>query len=41
VIKTELVTTGSSIKSAIVDYAERNRVDLIVIGTTGYSGLRN
>jgi nucleotide-binding universal stress UspA family protein len=40
VIKTELVTTRSSIKSAIVDYAKRNRVDLIVIGTTGHSGFK-
>jgi nucleotide-binding universal stress UspA family protein len=31
VIKTELVTTRSSIESAIVDYAKRNRIDLIVI----------
>jgi nucleotide-binding universal stress UspA family protein len=32
VIKTELVATRSSIESAIASYAERNRVDLIVIG---------
>jgi nucleotide-binding universal stress UspA family protein len=36
-IKTELVTTRSSIESAIVEYAERNQVDLIVIGTAGHS----
>jgi nucleotide-binding universal stress UspA family protein len=40
VIKTELVTTRSSIESAIVNYAERNRVDLIVIGLAGHSGFK-
>jgi nucleotide-binding universal stress UspA family protein len=40
VIKTELVITRSSIESAIVDYAKRNRIDLIVIGTAGHSGFR-
>jgi nucleotide-binding universal stress UspA family protein len=37
-IKTELVVTKSSIESAIVNYAKRNRVDLIVIGPAGHSG---
>jgi nucleotide-binding universal stress UspA family protein len=40
VTKTELVTTRSSIESAIVDYAKRNHVDLIIIGTTGHSGFK-
>jgi nucleotide-binding universal stress UspA family protein len=40
VIKTELVITRSSIESAIVNYAERNRVDLIVIGPAGHSGFK-
>jgi|SRR5215216_3735986 len=40
VIRTDLVTTRSSIESAIMDYAERNQVDLIVIGTTGHSGFK-
>ena len=40
VIKTELVTTRSSIESAIVDYAERNGIDLIVLGTAGHSGFK-
>lgn len=40
VIKTELVTTRSSIESAIVDYAKRNRIDLIVIGLAGHSGFK-
>jgi nucleotide-binding universal stress UspA family protein len=40
IIKTELVITRSSIESAIVDYAKRNRIDLIVIGTAGHSGFR-
>jgi nucleotide-binding universal stress UspA family protein len=40
VIKAELVTTRSSIESAIVDYAKRNHVDLIIIGTAGHSGFK-
>lgn len=40
VIKTELVTTRSSIESAIVDYAKRNGIDLIVIGLAGHSGFK-
>ena len=40
IIKTELVITRSSIESAIVDYAKRNRIDLIVIRTVGHSGFR-
>jgi nucleotide-binding universal stress UspA family protein len=40
IIKTELVITRSSIESAIVNYAKRNRIDLIVIGTAGHSGFR-
>jgi nucleotide-binding universal stress UspA family protein len=40
VIKTELVATRSSIESAIASYAERNRVDLIVIGLAGHSGFK-
>lgn len=40
IIKTDLVTTRSSIESAIVDYAKRNRVDLIVIGPAGHSGFK-
>src|SRR5215216_6525290 len=40
VIKTDLVTTRSSIESAIVNYAERNQVDLIVIGRAGHSGFK-
>jgi nucleotide-binding universal stress UspA family protein len=40
IIKAELVTTRSSIESAIVHYADRNQVDLIVMGTAGHSGFR-
>lgn len=40
VIKTELVTSRSSIESAIVDYAKRNRIDLILIGPAGHSGFK-
>jgi nucleotide-binding universal stress UspA family protein len=39
-IRTDLVTTRSSIGSAIVNYAERNQVDLIVIGLAGHSGFK-
>jgi nucleotide-binding universal stress UspA family protein len=39
-IKTELVITKSSIDSAIVNYAEINQVDLIVIGPAGHSGFK-
>jgi nucleotide-binding universal stress UspA family protein len=40
VIKTELVITKSSTESAIVNYAEKNQVDLIVIGPAGHSGFK-
>jgi nucleotide-binding universal stress UspA family protein len=40
VIKTELVITRSSAESAIVNYAEKNQVDLIVIGPAGHSGFK-
>ncbi|HEY9387891.1 MAG TPA: universal stress protein [Nitrososphaeraceae archaeon] len=33
-------TTSSRIGSAIVDYAERQNIDLIVLGTRGRTGLR-
>jgi nucleotide-binding universal stress UspA family protein len=40
IIKTELVTTKSSIELAIIQYAERNQVDLIVMGAAGHSRFR-
>ena len=36
--KTEIVASPTSTVSAIVDYAENNKVDLIVVGTRGRSG---
>ena len=39
-IRTDLVTTRSSIESAIVNYGERNQNDLIIIGTSGHSGFK-
>ena len=39
-LQTEVVVTGTSIVSAIVQYAKNKEVDLIVIGTRGRSGLK-
>lgn len=36
--KTEMVASPTSVVPAIVDYADKNKVDLIVIGTKGRSG---
>ena len=36
--KTEVVVSPTSTVPAIVDYAERNKIDLIVVGTRGRSG---
>lgn len=38
--RTELVDTQLSIESAIVEYAEEEKVDLIVMGTRGLSGFK-
>jgi nucleotide-binding universal stress UspA family protein len=32
-----LVSDGESVASAIIDYAKKNQVDLIVVGTRGHS----
>ena len=32
--------TGKSVTGMIVDYAEKNRIDLIVLGTRGFSGFK-
>ena len=37
--KAELIATSTSVEGAIVNYAERNNIDLIVLGTKGYSGI--
>jgi nucleotide-binding universal stress UspA family protein len=38
--KAELIGTSTSVEGAIVNYAERNNIDLIVLGTKGYSGIK-
>ena len=40
VFKTEVVDTQLSVEAAIIEYAEEQQVDLIVIGTKGKSGLK-
>jgi nucleotide-binding universal stress UspA family protein len=40
VFKTEVVDTQLSVGAAIIEYAEEQQVDLIVIGTKGKSGLK-
>ena len=37
-IKSEIIATGNSVVPAIVDYADNNKVDLIITGTKGRSG---
>lgn len=37
-VLTEIVASPTSVVPAIVDYAEQNKVDLIVVGTRGRSG---
>jgi nucleotide-binding universal stress UspA family protein len=38
--KAELIGTSTSVEAAIVDYAEKNDIDLIFLGTKGYSGIK-
>jgi nucleotide-binding universal stress UspA family protein len=38
--KAELIGTSASVGAAIVDYAEKNDIDLVVLGTKGYSGIK-
>jgi nucleotide-binding universal stress UspA family protein len=37
-LSTEVVASPTSVLPAIVDYAEKNKVDLIVVGTRGRTG---
>jgi nucleotide-binding universal stress UspA family protein len=37
-VKAEIVASPTSVVPAIVDYAEKNKIDLIVTGTKGRSG---
>lgn len=39
-IKTEVFRDVDSVPDAIIDYAEKNKMDLIVIGTKGRTGLK-
>jgi nucleotide-binding universal stress UspA family protein len=39
-LKTELIDTQMSVEGTIVEYAESEGIDLIVIGTTGRSGFK-
>ena len=39
-VSTEVISTGISPQVAIVEYAEKKNIDLIVIGTRGMSGLK-
>lgn len=39
-LKTDLIDSQMSVEGTIVEYAERQGVDLIVIGTTGRSGFK-
>lgn len=38
--KIELVGTSTSIESALVNYAKRNLIEIIIIGATGRSGIK-
>ena len=38
--KAELIGTSTSVEAAIVDYTEKNDIDLVVLGTKGYSGIK-
>lgn len=40
-IKKEIINSQMSVEAAIVEYAESEGVDLIVIGTRGNSGIKN
>jgi nucleotide-binding universal stress UspA family protein len=37
-LRTEIVASPTSVVQAIVDYAEKNNIDLIIVGTRGKSG---
>jgi nucleotide-binding universal stress UspA family protein len=39
-LKTEFIVDPTSIVGAIVDYAERENIDLIVVGSRGLSGIK-
>jgi nucleotide-binding universal stress UspA family protein len=39
-VKTDVIIGVSSVVKEIVDYAEKNRIDMIVIGSRGLSGIK-
>jgi nucleotide-binding universal stress UspA family protein len=39
-LKSEVIVTSTSVPAAIIDYASINKVNLIVIGTRGRSGIK-
>ena len=39
-LRTEIIDSAQSVYAAIVDYAEKENVDLIVLGTRGKTGLK-
>ncbi|MGC1930542.1 MAG: universal stress protein [Candidatus Nitrosopolaris sp.] len=39
-LKTELIESQMSVEGAIVEYAESNGIDLIILGTRGRSGIK-
>ena len=39
-LKSEVIVTSTSVPAAIIDYASKNGVNLIVIGTRGRSGIK-
>lgn len=39
-VKTDVVIGISSVVKEIIEYAEKNRVDMIVIGSRGLSGIK-
>jgi nucleotide-binding universal stress UspA family protein len=39
-VKTDVVIGISSVVKEIIEYAEKNRIDMIVIGSRGFSGIK-
>ena len=39
-VRTDVVIGVSSVAKEIIDYAEKNRVDMIVMGSRGLSGIK-
>lgn len=39
-VRTDVVLGTSSVVKEIVEYAEKNKIDLIILGSRGYSGIK-